>query len=1038
VARGGDASSFKCLGCGCGVQNISALRHFQRFHKDLAVAATDWVVVKDGNALRSGWTRTHLESYFIEQGEPAGAVAVEPGADGSPVDAEDEALQLLLQLNAGSQGCGAARDAVVKPPAEQPATTEKTLISMPGASFTAMVLVPQSVASDLLACGFIEELTDGRLHWNQVVPVDMQQAQLLDLLPEGPQKRLLEKKFGAAPGVASQPRVQPSQAMTLRSSLGGLPTASSLPAPLLIPTAATLRSPLGRLPAAYPLPAPLLIPEAPGATDLALMLGELKEFMRSHASGAPRVEVQPLEIDAEFASWVVPEEWKGKHRNNFPFTDVPHHDEEFDKFMAVRRLSLHTRNKYMKGLARVIMMVGPTDGSDLDCPNMLVNVFRSGLFQKLQELPILSDGYSCTRHTVVALGHFAVMSKLRYQAAGDANGAQMIDQVISGHLTPWSKRCSAAEKASANRKYVEDALLIAKYHTPEALKRVAYSQYLDLITIHRAVCVEKSNKLTPTMLFKATACVITAQYTNAPPGRSMELETLPRQVVDDFLATEGLEWFPYSNYKTFKVYGAGGKWVNAANRQAFVLYRDILDTARDLFVDVAADEAFCFFQKQTVSVHSCLKSVSVAEKLEPHLKVNLMRKAYAVWAKLHKTTEHKGEDAEDLFAKVARMDKHRASTADQIYAAITPEEDARLAKHCFLRLMGEPVSFPSFDTWEKDGRSLEDIMARLSRYDNSSADGEQEEDKDFDELVGDADEDASDEWADVLEADSIQPDDPRNAARPKLAAKATRKRKHAKVEPCSDNTPTAIATQPDAPTEDGADDGGEARDASDAPPASDPARAYVYNAKQGKFEAKETLTPNILVHEPPRTFKQTHLTDFMVDAGTCDAEAEQELEALLDKHCQELSSKGDSMCANNPPSDQSKGSTRRLSGGDVLKSEPLTHDDVKDKKATRSRKQPKKEPCGEDEPPAPMIGARTSDGAEPASGAEPARGGRRSSFNATEIEWIVERRTLWGVHGPGTVDMSGIKVMLQEGLEGGHLRAGATVEKIRHVCRTAP
>ena len=148
----------------------------------------------------------------------------------------------------------------------------------------------------------------------------------------------------------------------------------------------------------------------------------------------------------------------------------------------------------------------------------------------------------------------------------------------------------------------------------------------------------------------------------------------------EFLATKDKEWFPFDNYKTFATYCTGGKLVFPGNKQAMVLYEEILATDPELLAIIDIEDAY-FFQKQPISVHTLLRSVSLVEQLDPPLKVNLARKAFAVWAKLNKTTEHQGESASDLFAKVARMDKHRFSTADKIYGAITPEEDAKLAKH---------------------------------------------------------------------------------------------------------------------------------------------------------------------------------------------------------------------------------------------------------------------------------------------------------------------------------------------------------------------
>ncbi len=649
--------------------------------------------------------------------------------------------------------------------------------------------MPKQVASELLAAGFLQQFEDGGIHWNHVVPLCIQQTQLLELMPEGHQKRALEQKFGIAAGTPLMPPMHAPVAQTAPIKDGATAAAN---------------------------------------LELMAILRDLKALMASQASGAPRAELQALEIVDEFEKWVMPEDWTTKHRNNFPFMEAAVHDEEFEKFMEVRRLKPGSRKIYMKGLARFLMMVKPTDGSNLDRQNILINVFRSNLFQKLQELPILSADYSCTRATVDALGHFAVMTKLRLQGAGDSNGAQMVDQLITGHLSPWSKRCYAAHKESLAKKYEADAKLVEKYHKPDELKKVAYSKYLDLMTIHNAVCVEKTHQLTQPMLFKATSCVITGFYTNAPPGRSMELEALPRKTVDEFLDTEGTEHFPFSKYKTVTTYGTGGKWVNAANRQALVLYREIVDTAPELGAE--KDPGNVYFFKNT-TVHCCLNSVTLAEGLDPPLRVNLMRKVFAVWAKLNKTTEHKGETDENLFAKVARMDKHSPFTADAIYAVITPEEDARLAKHCFLRLMGKPIEFPSSSQWKKNGRALQDVMRKMT-YRDDSADGEEAEaDKDFDELVDHRDDgdDSGDDWGDVLE---IEEDEDENDD----------------------------LTESPEDGEQGDVDGLERKQM----------RSITFDRATGKF-AKHDPNPNLISHPPPRAYTQLTMDQMHPHSGSASA-----------------------------------------------------------------------------------------------------------------------------------------------------------------------
>jgi len=134
--------------------------------------------------------------------------------------------------------------------------------------------------------------------------------------------------------------------------------------------------------------------------------------------------------------------------------------------------------------------------------------------------------------------------------------------------------------------------------------------------------------------------------------------------------------------------------------------------------------------------------VSSTEKLDPPIRVNLARKVAAVWALLGKTTEHGGVGDEDLFKKVALCDKHGYGTAKKIYAALTPAEDAKLSKHGFLKLMGDPIEFPTASEWEQRGRSVEDILAKASLQNITIEPGEEEPDLS----------DNDDDWSKVLDA----------------------------------------------------------------------------------------------------------------------------------------------------------------------------------------------------------------------------------------------------------------------------------------------
>ena len=178
-----------------------------------------------------------------------------------------------------------------------------------------------------------------------------------------------------------------------------------------------------------------------------------------------------------------------------------------------------------------------------------------------------------------------------------------------------------------------------------------------------------------------------------------------------------------------------------------MLYNEIVEASKHVWSERDPDRKF-FFQSSPIAVHTCLRSTSRILKVDPALKVNELRKLFAVWAKMGKTADHKGlegESAEELFAKVALADKHRLTTAEAIYAAITPEQYAQLSKHCFLRLMGEPIEFPSTSEWKQFGRSIQELMPRgLSTQEPEDDDVE--------------DRQLEQDLADLLSDDDIEPD----------------------------------------------------------------------------------------------------------------------------------------------------------------------------------------------------------------------------------------------------------------------------------------
>ena len=490
--------------------------------------------------------------------------------------------------------------------------TNYTYVIMPGES--SKMWLPNGVGEALVASGFLILDGEGNVTWNPVIPAITIQEQILDVLPNGSQRKHLEAKFQITK--TSPPQLLQPLPVVSQSSGSATPVCQDV---LLMPGAGM---------------------DDVMKTQCAIM-ADLRKLMNDLNSNQSKAPSQTLKIVKDFNGWKQPTGWDEQLRRNFPFEVKPIPDQElvksFSLFMEVRQLKENSRQKYIFGLERFIMMLETVDGSPLDCKNILLNVARSKLYEQMQALDILKPDYSCTLATVQALGHFAVMTKLRLATEGDRNGADMVDVVMMGVLDPWTRVCAQERRDAAAKKYSEDAKTIEDFHTPTDLNALAYSLYLDLMTIHKAVC-GADVRCGPTLMFKATSCVIGLLYVNGLPSRSMELQTLTAKVVKDFLNGNDM-FFEVQLYKTAKFYGIVSMWIHNANRKALKLHDEIRSKFMANNPPETAEQGDLYFQPQPFYVHCHLRAISKSRELEPQLKVNMMRKAFAVWAKIKKAED---------------------------------------------------------------------------------------------------------------------------------------------------------------------------------------------------------------------------------------------------------------------------------------------------------------------------------------------------------------------------------------------------------------
>ena len=206
----------KCIGIDGGYtryNKVSAPAHFARHHPRSGYRK--WFVMKDSNILKNKSCKQLLLTRAMQRHvTTAPTVRNVTEADGGDDDEDGESSSRRGAPSdiPPNQSCSDTVRSDIPPDrscsdivrsALRSLSHERVLIPAPGTSTSRICLVPQSVAIELCAAAYIEPLDDGRLYWAPRTPVDMQQAVLLDLLPDGTLKRMLERTFGAATSSAS-------------------------------------------------------------------------------------------------------------------------------------------------------------------------------------------------------------------------------------------------------------------------------------------------------------------------------------------------------------------------------------------------------------------------------------------------------------------------------------------------------------------------------------------------------------------------------------------------------------------------------------------------------------------------------------------------------------------------------------------------------------------------------------------------------------------------------------------------------------------
>lgn len=368
-------------------------------------------------------------------------------------------------------------------------------IAKPGGpgSILSLMMIPIGTYENLRGNGYLEEHTSGDIQWNPDLPVQYRRDVLLAALPLTDQKLCLAKEF------ASHQTCEQMQPMV----------ASAMPS--------TLAPPAGDA--------------VSGECSLHSEVRNVLELLKKYISGEPKVELQKLRIKPDIAAWKQPKSWKDALRNKYPIKVERLVHPMFSEYMVARRHDVATQNQHSLAVARFVNMFEPIkDDEAISVDNILINVYSSDLFEKLQTVELCAPEYSGTRHIISALAHFGVWSRsVLYK--NDAKAKELVKDAFDDFVTPWSKICRKAKDDREKQKHQADAKLLNAYHFREDLQNIAWFAYLCLKTIHHELCEKKEVTANAYLLFKATAYLVAAVYTNSSPNRAKEVYTLESAMV---------------------------------------------------------------------------------------------------------------------------------------------------------------------------------------------------------------------------------------------------------------------------------------------------------------------------------------------------------------------------------------------------------------------------------------------------------------------------------------------------------------------------
>ncbi len=274
-------------------------------------------------------------------------------------------------------------------------------------------------------------------------------------------------------------------------------------------------------------------------------------------------------------------------------------------------------------------------------------------------------------------------------------------------MAQLKKKFSKSRKIGMMRRKEHDGGRLDALPSVAELKDAVKVAMWDLATI-AFHCCQDDKLITTSVLRAANSCMAGIIWLNGYAGRSKEWATLPVAEVLEAIS-KGLEYVTCRTHKTYKTYGAIGKYLAPGTWQAVDKFLKVKEHgAEDLFFRPTSGSG-------TPCIQTMLRTFSkVYLPAGKPIAVNLLRKYY-----------HSKVAADESVAMqfMARMDAHTEGVARAVYVANSPAKDSESSKKLVNIVLGGTVVFP-------EGGVFPELRAVMAKFIGAASDDPVDADSD--------------------------------------------------------------------------------------------------------------------------------------------------------------------------------------------------------------------------------------------------------------------------------------------------------------------